>query len=179
LQKVVGNIAERALAGVITGSGLMIGTGKIAGRSTAGTGAIEEVTPAGGLSIQNGNLVMTEGIVLTMSNKGETAAPANAYEEKAVDRACTVVAVTFELNPTTVSTSGSSQVMLFARRSGTRNNLLSANASLPVTTGIFTNVSGTLTGTLTLAAGDSIGADLIQVGTGATGLKLTVFVRYS
>ncbi len=179
LQKVVGNIAERALAGVITGSGLTIGTGKIAGRFTAGTGAIEELTPTGGLSIQSGNLVMTEGIVLTISNKGETAAPANNYEEKAVDRACTVVAVTFELNPTTVSTSGSSQVMLFARRSGTRTNLLSANASLPVTTGIFTNVSGTLTGTLTLAAGDSIGADLIQVGTGATGLKLTVFVRYS
>jgi hypothetical protein len=154
-------------------------TNRLAGRSTAGVGAVEEITPAGGLSIQSGNLVMTEGIVLTISNRGETVAPVNSYEEKAVDRPCAVVGVTWELNPTTVSTSGSSQVMLFARRSGIKTNLLSANASLPATTGIFTNVSGTLTGTLTLAAGDSVGADLIQVGTGATGLKLTVYVRYS
>ncbi len=179
LQKIVGNIAERALGGLIGSSGLTMATNRLAGRSTAGVGAVEEITPAGGLSIQSGNLVMTEGIVLTISNRGETAAPVNNYEEKAVDRACTVIGVTFELNPTTVSTSGSSQVMLFARRSGTKTNLLSANASLPANTGIFTNVSGTLTGTLTLAAGDSLGADLIQVGTGATGLKLTVYVRYS
>jgi hypothetical protein len=179
LQKVVGNIAERALGGLIGSSGLTMATNRLAGRGTAGVGAVEEITPAGGLSIQSGNLVMTEGIVLTISNNGETAVSRNNYEEKAVDRACTVVGVTLELNPTTVSTSGSSQVMLFARRSGTKTNLLSANASLPVTTGIFTNVSGTLTGNLTLAGGDSVGADLIQVGTGATGLKLTVYVRYS
>ncbi len=179
LQKVVGNIAERALGGLIGSSGLTMATNRIAGRGTAGVGAVEEITPAGGLSIQSGNLVMTEGIVLTISNNGETAVPRNNYEEKAVDRACTVIGVTFELNPTTVSTSGSSQVMLFARRSGTKTNLLSANASLPVTTGIYTNVSGTLTGNLTLVAGDTVGGDLIQVGTGATGLKLTVYVRYS
>jgi hypothetical protein len=179
MQKVVGNIAERALGGLIGSSGLTIATNRLAGRSTAGVGAVEEITPAGGLSIQSGNLVMTEGIPLTISNKGETAVPGNNYEEKAVDRACTVVGVTFELNPTTVSTSGSSQAMLYARRSGTKTSLLTANASLPVTTGIYTNVTANLTGTLTLAAGDFVGADLIQVGTGATGLKLTVYVRYS
>jgi hypothetical protein len=179
INKIVGNIANRALAGAIGSSNLTIGTGKLAGRSTAATGAIEEVTPAGGLSIQSGNLVMTEGIVLTISNKGETAVVGNNYEEKAVDQSCSVVRVTFELNPTTVSTSGSSQVMLYARRSGTKTSLLTANASLPVTTGIYTNVTANLTGTLTLAAGESVGVDLIQVGTGATGLKLTVYVRYS
>jgi hypothetical protein len=69
--------------------------------------------------------------------------------------------------------------MLYARRSGTKTNLLTANASLPVTTGIYTDVTANLTGTLALAAGETLGADLIAVGTGATGLKLTVYVRYS
>jgi hypothetical protein len=155
----------------------------LADRATARTNldltAIATATPTGGLSIQSGNLVMTEGIVLTISNTGEAATLRNNYEEKAVDRACAVVGVTFELNPTTPSTSGSSQVMLFARRSGTKTSLLTTNASLPVTTGIFTNVTANLTGSLTLAAGESVGADLIAVGTGATGLKLTVYVRYS
>ena len=69
--------------------------------------------------------------------------------------------------------------MLYARRSGIKTSLLTANASLPVTTGTFTDVSGTLTGNLVLAAGDTLGADLNQVGTGASGLILTAYVRYS
>jgi hypothetical protein len=120
-----------------------------------------------------------EGIALVVSNKGEVATVGNNYVEKAVDRACTVVGATWELNPTATSTSGSSAAMLFARRSGTKTNLLTANASLPVTTGIFTNVTSTLTGTLTLAAENTIGVDLVSVGTGASGLIFTVYVRYS
>lgn len=136
-------------------------------------------TPTGGLSIQSGNLVMSEGIALTVSNKGETATVGNNYVEKTVFRACAVIGATWELNPTTVSTSGSSAAMLYARRSGTKTNLLTANASLPVTTGIAVDVTSTLTGTLTLAAGDSVGLDLASVGTGASGLIFTVYVRYS
>jgi hypothetical protein len=149
-------------------------------RTNLGISSIATVTPSGGLFIQNNSsLVMSEGIALTISNKGETATVGNNYIEKAVFRACTVIGVTWELNPTTVSTSGSSQAMAYARRSGVKTNLLSANASLPVTTGIFTDASATLTGTLTLAAGDSVGVDLVTVGTDATGLILTIYVRYS
>jgi hypothetical protein len=90
-----------------------------------------------------------------------------------------VVRVTWELAPTSPSSSGSTQAMLYARRSGTKTSLLTGNASLPVTTGIFTDVSGTLTGNLALAAGDTLGVDLNQVGTGASGLILTAYVRYS
>jgi hypothetical protein len=179
LQKVVGNIANRALAGLIGSSGLTMATNRLAGRSAAGTGAVEEITPAGGLSIQGGNLVMTEGIALVCSETGETVTARLNHKEKAVDRACTVVRVTWELAPTSPSTSGSTQAMLYARRSGTKTSLLTANASLPVTTGIFTDASGTLTGDLTLATGDTLGVDLNQVGTGASGLILTVYVRYS
>ena len=120
-----------------------------------------------------------EGIALVCSEIGETVAARLNHKEKAVDRACAVVRVTWELAPTSPSTSGSSQAMLYARRSGIKTPLLTANASLPVTTGIFTDVSGTLTGTLTLAAGDTLGVDLSQVGTGASGLILTAYVRYS
>jgi hypothetical protein len=120
-----------------------------------------------------------EGICLVCSETGETAAARLNHKEKAVDRACTVVRVTWELAPTAPSTSGSSQAMLYARRSGTKTSLLTGNASLPVTTGIFVDASGTLTGNLALAAGDTLGVDLNQVGTGASGLILTAYVRYS
>ena len=179
IQKLAGNIANRALAGLIGSSGLTMATNRLAGRFDAGAGAVQEITPAGGLSLQSGNLVMTEGIALVCSETGETVAARLNHKEKAVDRACTVVRVTWELAPTSPSTSGSTQAMLYARRSGTKTSLLTGNASLPVTTGIFTDVSGTLTGTLTLAAGDTLGVDLNQVGTGASGLILTAYVRYS
>jgi hypothetical protein len=164
---------------LITTLGATMASGRILGRSTAGVGAVEEITPAGGLSLQSGNLVMTEGIALVCSETGETVAARLNHKEKAVDRACTVVRVTWELAPTSPSTSGSSQAMLYARRSGTKTSLLTGNASLPVTTGIFADVSGTLTGNLALAAGDTLGVDLNQVGTGASGLILTIYVRYS
>ena len=120
-----------------------------------------------------------EGIAFKCSETGETVAARLNHVEKAVDRACTVIGVTWELAPTSPSTSGSSQAMLYARRSGVKTSLLTVNASLAVTTGIFTNVSGTLTGALTLAAGETLGVDLNQVGVGASGLILTVYVRYS
>jgi hypothetical protein len=150
-----------------------------AARTTLEITATATATPAGGLSIQGGNLVMTEGIALVCSETGETVAARLNHKEKAVDRACTVIRVTWELAPTSPSTSGSSQAMLYARRSGIKTSLLTTNAALPVTTGIFTDVSGTLTGTLTLAAGETLGVDLNQVGTGASGLILTAYVRYS
>ena len=164
---------------LLTGLGVTMNSGRILLRSAAGVGNVEEATVGGGLSIQSGSLLMTEGIALVCSETGETVAARLNHKEKAVDRACTVVGVTWELAPTSPSTSGSSQAMLYARRSGVKTSLLTTNASLPVTTGIFTNVSGTLTGTLTLAAGETLGVDLNQVGTGASGLILTAYVRYS
>jgi hypothetical protein len=166
-------------SGAIGSSGLTMATNLLLGRSTAGTGPVEDLALGGGLLIQGGSLLLREGIALVCSETGETVTARLNHKEKAVDRACTVVAVTWELAPTAPSTSGSSQAMLYARRSGTKTSLLTANASLPVTTGIFTDVSGTLTGTLTLAAGDTLGVDLNQVGTGASGLILTAYVRYS
>lgn len=50
-----------ALKGLITGSGLTMGTGKLLGRSTASTGAIEEITVGSGLSLSGGTLSASGG----------------------------------------------------------------------------------------------------------------------
>jgi hypothetical protein len=68
--------------------------------------------------------------------------------------------------------------MLYARRSGTKTSLLSANASLAASA-ILTDATSSLTGTLTLAAGDTLGVDLASVGTGSSGHIFTAVVRYS
>jgi hypothetical protein len=68
--------------------------------------------------------------------------------------------------------------MLYARRSGTKTSLLSGNASI-ASGASFTDATGTLTGTLTLAAGDTLGVDLLTVGTGSSGHIFTILVRYS
>lgn len=51
--------ADYAAIGAITGSGLTMATGKMLGRSTASTGAIEEITVGSGLSLSTGTLSAT------------------------------------------------------------------------------------------------------------------------
>lgn len=147
------------------------------GRTSLELTATATSTPAGGLSIQSGNLVPSDVIKLVVSNKGETATAATNYVETTVQRACTVTGAFWELAPTATGSS-SSQAMLYARRSGTKTSLLSANASL-ASAAILTDATSLLTGTLTLAAGDTLGADLVQVGTGSSGHIFTIVVRYS
>lgn len=134
-------------------------------------------TPAGGLSIESGNLVPSDVIKLVVSNKGETAIAATNYVETTVQRTCTVTGAFWELAPTATGSSAS-QAMLYARRSGTKTNLLSANASL-ASAAILTDATSLLTGTLTLTAGDTLGVDLASVGTGSSGHIFTIVVRYS
>ena len=152
-------------------------TGTQAASTISGLAATATATPAGGLSIQSGNLVPSDVIKLVVSNKGETATPATNYVETTVQRACTVTGAFWELAPSATGSS-SSQAMPYARRSGTKTSLLSANASL-ASSAILTDASANLTGTLTLAAGDTVGVDLVSVGTGSSGHIFTITVRYS
>ena len=147
------------------------------GRASLELTATATATPAGGLSIQSGNLVPSDVIKLVVSNKGETATAATNYVETTVQRACTVIGAFWELAPSATGSS-SSQAMLYARRSGTKTSLLSANASLAASA-ILADATSSLTGTLTLAAGDTLGVDLVQVGTGSSGHIFTVTIRYS
>jgi hypothetical protein len=131
---------------------------------------------SGGLTIQSGNVVPIDYIKFVITNKGESASPETNRSETTVPRSCIVIGASWELAPSATG-STSSQAMLYARRSGTKTSLLSSNATL--TSGaILTDVTSTLTGTLTLAAGDTLGIDLIAVGTGSSGHIFTVTVRY-
>ena len=62
-QKVVGNIANQALAGLIGSSGLTMAPNRLAGRSTAGVGAVEEITVGSRLTLVAGDLNATTGSV--------------------------------------------------------------------------------------------------------------------
>jgi hypothetical protein len=61
IQKLNGNDGTKATAGAITGSGLTMVTARILGRSTAATGAVEEITVGSGLSLTGGTLTATGG----------------------------------------------------------------------------------------------------------------------
>jgi hypothetical protein len=170
-------LAGKAETGLIGSSGLTMSTNRILLRTTAGTGAIEEGTLGGGLSFSGTTLAFSDVIKLVVSNKGETATVATNYVETTVQRACTVIGAFWELAPSATGSS-SSQAMLYARRSGTKTSLLSANASL-ASSAILTDATSLLTGSLTLAAGDTLGVDLVSVGTGSSGHIFTITVRYS
>jgi hypothetical protein len=174
-----GAVSTAKLGGDITtaGKALLDDADAAAQRATLELTATATSTPSGGLSIQSGNLVPSDVMVLTVSNTGETVTVRANYVEKSVQRACTVTGVFWEVAPTAPGGS-SSQAMVYARRSGTKTSLLSANASLAAGA-ILTDATNLLTGTLTLAAGDTLGVDLEQVGTGSSGHILTVTVRYS
>jgi hypothetical protein len=171
------------VSGATGAAGATGATGPIAGSTGQviynNSGSPAGAALGGSLSINAGSLQFTDTLKFVVSNKGETTTPATNYVETTVQRSCTVTGAFWELNPTAPSTSGSSQAMFYARRSGTRTNLLTANASLPATTGIYVDVSGTLTGTLTLIAGDTLGVDLVQIGTGSSGHIFTATIRYT
>jgi hypothetical protein len=61
IQKLNGNNNTRATAGVIGSSGLTMATARILGRSTAATGAVEEIVIGSGLSLTAGTLTATGG----------------------------------------------------------------------------------------------------------------------
>jgi hypothetical protein len=170
------NLAAAA-SGAIGSSGLTMSTNRILLRSTAGIGAVEEGTLGGALSLVGSTLAFSDVIKLVISNKGETATAATNYVETTVQRNCTITGAFWELAPSATGSS-SSQAMPYVRRSGTKASLLSANASL-ASSAILTDASANLTGTLTLAAGDTVGVDLVSVGTGSSGHIFTITVRYS
>jgi len=132
---------------------------------------------SGAFSFIESTLAFSDVIKLVVSNKGETATAAVNYIETTVQRACTVTGAFWELAPTATGSS-SSQAMLYARRSGTKTSLLSGNASIAANE-LLTDATNLLTGTLTLSAGDTLGVDLVSVGTGSSGHIFTITIRYS
>jgi hypothetical protein len=112
-----------------------------------------------------------DGLILVVSNRGETATAGTNYVEVPVpvpSGSFTLVGVRFGCH---IDTTGSSSSTFNAYRrtaGGTKTSVLTANATLASAASLV-DVSGTITGG-TFSAGDRIGVDLVGVGTGAQGL---------
>jgi hypothetical protein len=118
---------------------------------------------------------IADGIVFTISNRGEAATASTNYDESLpLSFAVTITKITFI---THIDNTGSSTTTLSAYKrtaAGTKTALLSANATLASGASVATgSLSGTA-GVLSLAAGDRLGVDLIGLGTGASGIKCII-----
>jgi len=112
-----------------------------------------------------------DGLVLVISNKGETATAATNYAEVPVpvpSGSFTLTAVRFGSHIDTTGSSSSTFNAYKRTAGGTKTSVLTGNATLASAASLV-DVSGTITGG-TFAAGDRIGVDLVGAGTGAQGL---------
>ncbi len=128
--------------------------------------------PAAGRALVGADLpAIGDGIVLVISNRGETATAGTNYAEVPVPVPSgnfTLTAVRFGSH---IDTTGSSSTTFNAYRrtaAGVKTSVLTGNATLASGASLV-DVSANITGG-TFTAGDRIGVDLIGVGTGAQGL---------
>ena len=188
-QKVVGNIAERALSGLISSSNLTMNPNRLAGRITTGIGAVEEVAPAGGMVLIGGSLVPGEIVKLIVSNIGETGiTTGNFKNETRIDRPFTLLGLWWNCHPTAMGSASTSDARPYIRTgagttsAGTKTNILTtANNIASLAASVHTvdatsNING---GAISGSAGDWLGVDLMSVGTGSSGHFLTFILRYS
>lgn len=188
-QKVVGNIAERALSGLIGSSNLTMNPNRLAGRITTGIGAVEEVAPAGGMVLIGGNLVPGEIVKLIVSNIGETGiTTGNFKNETRIDRPFTLLGLWWNCHPIAMGSASTSDARPYIRTgagttsAGTKTNILTtANniASLAASVHTVDATSSINGGAISGSAGDWLGVDLMSVGTGSSGHFLTFILRYS
>jgi hypothetical protein len=189
LQKIVGNIANRAVAGLIGSSGLTMATNRLAGRSAAGTGPVEEISTSGGLVLVDGFLVPGEIVKLVVSDIGQTGITTGNFKSEArIDRAFVVVGITWNCHPTAMGSAATSDARPYIRTGagttsvGTKTNLLTTTnnvASLAASVHTMDATSSISGGTYSGSAGDWLGVDLMSLGTGSSGHMLTYVLRYS
>jgi hypothetical protein len=118
---------------------------------------------------------IADGIIFTISNRGETATASTNYDESLpLSFAVTVTKITFI---THIDNTGSSTTTLSAYKrtaAGAKTALLSANTTLVSGASVAVgSLSGTA-GVLSLVAGDRLGVDLVGLGTGASGIKCVI-----
>jgi hypothetical protein len=189
LQKIVGNIANRAVAGLIGSSGLTMATNRLAGRGAAGTGPVEEISTSGGLVLVDGFLVPGEIVKLVVSDIGQTGITTGNFKSEArIDRAFVVVGITWNCHPTAMGSAATSDARPYIRTGagttsvGTKTNLLTTTnnvASLAASVHTMDATSSISGGTYSGSAGDWLGVDLMSLGTGSSGHMLTYVLRYS
>ena len=151
--------------------------------------ATATATPAGGLSIQSGNLVPGEIIKLIVSDLGETGiATGNSKREVRIDRAFVVLGVWWNCHPSAMASAGTSEARPYIRTgagttsAGTKTNLLTSAGNIASLAASVHTVDATSLisgGTYSGSAGDWLGVDIMSVGTGSSGHQLTYLLRYS
>lgn len=132
--------------------------------------------PAAGRPLIGADLpVIADGIVFTISNRGEIATPSTNYDESLpLSLPSTVAKITFT---THIDNTGSATTTLNAYKrtpAGAKTSLLSANATLAPGASVAVASLSTTPGVLSLAVGDRVGVDLIGLGTDASGIKCIV-----
>jgi hypothetical protein len=150
---------------------------------------IATATPAGGLSIQSGNLVPGEIIKLIISDLGETGiATGNSKSELRIDRAFVVLGVWWNCHPSAMASAGTSEARPYIRTgagttsAGTKTNLLTSAGNIASLAASVHTVDATSLisgGTYSGSAGDWLGVDIMSIGTGSSGHHLTYLLRYS
>jgi hypothetical protein len=162
---------------------------RLAGRSTAGTGAVEEISTSGGLVLVGGFLLPGEIVKLMVSDIGQTGITTGNFKSEArIDRAFVVVGITWNCHPTAMGSAGTSDARPYIRTgagttsAGTKTNLLTTTnnvASLAASVHTVDATSSISGGTYSGSAGDWLGVDLMSLGTGSSGHTLTYVLRYS
>jgi hypothetical protein len=112
-----------------------------------------------------------DGLILVISNKGETATAATNYAEVPVpvpSGSFTLTGVRFGCHIDNTGSSSSTFSAYKRTAGGTKTTVLSGNATLSSSASVV-DASGTIT-TSSFSAGDRVGVDLVGVGTGAQGL---------
>jgi hypothetical protein len=151
--------------------------------------ATATATPAGGLSIQGGNLVPGEIIKLFVSDLGETGiVTGNSKSELRIDRAFVVLGVWWNCHPSAMASAGTSEARPYIRTGagttsvGTKANLLTSAGNIASLAASVHTVDATSLisgGTYSGSAGDWLGVDIMSIGTGSSGHQLTYLLRYS
>jgi hypothetical protein len=150
---------------------------------------IATATPAGGLSIQNGNLVPGEIIKFIISDLGQTGiAIGNSKGEVRIDRAFVVLGVWWNCHPSAMASAGTSEARPYIRTgagttsAGTKANLLTSAGNIASLAASVHTVDATSLisgGTYSGSAGDWLGVDTMSIGAGSSGHHFTYLLRYS
>jgi hypothetical protein len=158
-------------SGAITGSGLTMATARLLGRSTASTGAVEEISLAGGLAFSSGTLTVPVEIGLACSDETTALTTGTAKVTFRMPYAMTVTAVRSSV---TTAPTGSTLVVDI-NEGGT--SILSTKLSIDATEKTSTTAATAAVISDTALADDAeITIDIDQIGSTVAGAGLKVWI---
>lgn len=161
-----------AASGDVTASGLTQATNRLLGRSTAGTGAVEEITPSAGLSLASGTLRTIEAIGIACSDETTALTTGTA---KATFRMPFALTVTDVRATVTTAPTGASLLTIDINDGGTTilSTKITIDASEKTST---TAATPPVISDSALADDAEITIDIDQIGSTIAGAGLKVWI---